>query len=140
MILSFALLRHCRLALGPFSFPALLGDPRHHRSHANPCSLGDSRGEVGEFVGLQLAVGQDRHGEIHDCVGWGLCHCGFGRPQIVAEEVESPAMGEAVDEQAAIVGLHDLGLATAVVDALHRVGQRLAEISIGVGKNLGDRH
>ena len=49
-------------------------------------------------------------------------------------------MGEAVDDQGAIVRPHHLGLAAAVVDALQGVGQRLADELVGVGEHRGDRH
>ena len=54
--------------------------------------------------------------------------------------VQAAAMGEAVDDQRAIVRAHHLGLAAAVVDAFQRVGQRLADELVGVGEHLGDRH
>jgi hypothetical protein len=58
----------------------------------------------------------------------------------MAKVVQAAAMGEAVDDQRAIVCAHQLGLAATVVDAFQGVGQRLADELVGVGENGGNLH
>ena len=56
------------------------------------------------------------------------------------QQIERPAMGEAVNEQSAVVGLHDLGLAPSVFRAFQRIGEGLADELIRVRQHVGDRH
>ena len=49
-------------------------------------------------------------------------------------------MGKAVDEQPTVIGPHDLGFATSVVDAFKWIGQRFAGESIWVRKHRSNRH
>jgi hypothetical protein len=58
----------------------------------------------------------------------------------VSKKIDAAAVREAVDQQGAIVTLHDHGLAASVTDAFHRVGERLTDKLIRISQHRPDRH